>query len=365
MAWVDKDDEYDHLKPCLQAEKIIFWRAKTPIQQHTGDLDVLESTSVTEKYTQKFCIPPEALAEQRLKEEARLLAQRRAEGPCQLLRSLIFGRANAQQQEQQQAGDRATNPIATFTHKERHSDRADRDEAFTNSMGDTAKLGDRLGLIRPRLCIRLQRDPSFFLMNVSLPMFAVILLCLSTFYLGYNNVELRVEAILISALAAAAHRSAIGDQIPLKTYFMYGDAYFLAIYGYLAIFCVKVILVYQGLNSDGVGFFYFDGEVDDDGDKFSKKQQVYQTLDDAASSFLLVLWFVAHGVLFRDLLSHDDQNFVRRYLHPKWEEKMILAAKLCKSDVYHYGYNDILHPGKLEEPQPDPDLPDSDPPMQA
>lgn len=227
-------------------------------------------------------------------------------------------------------------------------------EKYVDHIDKTAKIGDRLGILKPRLCIRLQRDPTPFFINIALPIFVVIMLCLSTFFLGFNNVELRIEAILISALAAAAYRTAVSAQIPAKTYFMVGDAYFVATYIFLGIFCFKVVLAYQGLNKDGVGFFWYDGkgggdDDDDDDEGFTSKKRRYQDMDDFTSWVLLIVWVIGHFFLMLEFMVPQEYRVVSRAFHPTWETKMILSHALCDDTEYANGYNNILHPDQMEK----------------
>jgi hypothetical protein len=62
---------------------------------------------------------------------------------------------------------------------------------------------------KPVLCIRVQRDPSYFIYTVSIPICAIVLLCLSSFFLSFNNATDRLNAVLVSTLALAAYKNSV------------------------------------------------------------------------------------------------------------------------------------------------------------
>jgi hypothetical protein len=62
---------------------------------------------------------------------------------------------------------------------------------------------------KPVLCLRVQRDPSYFIFTITVPICAIVLLCLSSFFLEFNNAIDRLNAILIGTLALAAYKNSV------------------------------------------------------------------------------------------------------------------------------------------------------------
>lgn len=189
------------------------------------------------------------------------------------------------------------------------------------------------------LCLRIERNPTHFILSVCVPVCALVLLCMASFFLGFNNASARLQSVLISALSTVAFRTAIRNQIPTKAYMNTADWYFTGIFCYLALFVLKIVMVYQGQADDGVGLFWYDHNEAEDGNDFRRTEKLYQFLDDLSSWMLTGIWLMIHILLILD----TKFKFLGKYLHPTW-------AKLFDSipespDQTNHGINKVSNPG--------------------
>jgi hypothetical protein len=197
---------------------------------------------------------------------------------------------------------------------------------------------------KPNLCIRVERDPTYFVFTVAAPICAIVLLCMESFCLDFNNGYDRLNSVLISALVIAAFKVSIQDTLPKKSYLTYADHYLLTCFIFHFIMVLKIVLCYQGLGN-GVGFFWYeDGEDDEYG--YNKS---FQYVDDGTTWLLILTWSLFHSVFIYDVMTRTriayndlkldaegSQGFLDYFLRPNWNDK---ASNISVSEITNHGFN--------------------------
>lgn len=173
-----------------------------------------------------------------------------------------------------------------------------------------------VNLKKPVLCLRIERNPTYFILNITVPIYTIGLMSTASFFLEFNNANERLNAVLTSALAIAAYKVAIQTQLPVKSYITIGDGYILFCFLFQAALVLKTILAFQG-QGHGVGFFWY--SADDGGDDWNSTQRLYQAVDDATSWVFVFVWLIVHAIGFIDVAKPNGNDFVRRFFQPTWE----------------------------------------------
>ena len=70
-----------------------------------------------------------------------------------------------------------------------------------------------VNLKKPVLCLRIERNPTYFILNITVPIYTIGLMSTASFFLEFNNANERLNAVLTSALAIAAYKVAIQTQV--------------------------------------------------------------------------------------------------------------------------------------------------------
>mmetsp|Transcript_17144 Transcript_17144/g.20184 ORF Transcript_17144/g.20184 Transcript_17144/m.20184 type:complete len:424 (-) Transcript_17144:453-1724(-) len=197
---------------------------------------------------------------------------------------------------------------------------------------------------KPMLCLRVQRDPSYLIFTITVPICSIVLLCLSSFFLEFNNASGRLEAVLISILAVSAYKTAIEGKLPVKSYLTFADKYFLFCYFFHFVLVAKIVMAFQGLGN-GVGFFWYDTEPSEDDAEFEDTQtnRIFQNIDDVTSWFLVLVWSSLHLIIFIDTnirqsqkveLGQPKRGFLDEMVRPPWDRQLRV-----KKNKFIYGSN--------------------------
>jgi hypothetical protein len=207
---------------------------------------------------------------------------------------------------------------------------------------------------KPILCLKMERDPSYFVYTTCLPICCIVLLCLASFFLEFNNSGARLEAVLIAALAVSAYKSVIEGKLPVKSYLTYADYYLLMCFVFFFLLVLKIVMAFQGLGN-GVGFFWYEEEVESDEDDFkfedSKTNVLFQNLDDASSWALILIWSTGHALVLLDayirhrgvkvkvegkakkVKGEARTGILDRFVRPSWDKKAAFIQKQKSIDL--------------------------------
>mmetsp|Transcript_9552 Transcript_9552/g.11540 ORF Transcript_9552/g.11540 Transcript_9552/m.11540 type:complete len:814 (+) Transcript_9552:69-2510(+) len=212
----------------------------------------------------------------------------------------------------------------------------------------------------PMLCLRIERDPKYIILTIALPMCAIVMLCMASFLLDFNNGNDRLQAVLISVLVISAFKTSIEERLPNKSYLTYADYYMLACFLFHFILVAKIVFFYQCLGN-GVGFFMFDDSEDEtnsnhnidnddttcsgiecqyEEDASSSSSSSYfstQNADDLTTWLLILLWIIPHIILFFDVfkrkrmtlesISDPQPSHLEKILRPSWGLVDNIASK--------------------------------------
>jgi len=199
---------------------------------------------------------------------------------------------------------------------------------------------------KPVLCIRLERSPTYFCLSVTIPIWAIVTLCMGFFFLEFNNASERANGIIISVLIMTAFKSSIQDQLPKKTYMTSADWYLN--FGFIFCLCLfaKTVETFHTF-STGVGFF-------EDYDHswyrimegntlrvYSHEQYArYQTNDDIGSWALFISWQLLHSVIFTDALVRKcgtgATGILDKLCRPSWKKVFSRALNQKSTDRAEY-----------------------------
>lgn len=112
---------------------------------------------------------------------------------------------------------------------------------------------------KPVLCLKLERDPSSFIINVAFPTFITVGVVLLSCY-GADGPS--IESVATGVLTLVASQLALQEKLPKKVYLTYAGIYLLSAYTFL--FGLGIALTILGrngasnlLDSDNVGFWIF------------------------------------------------------------------------------------------------------------
>mmetsp|Transcript_17191 Transcript_17191/g.22359 ORF Transcript_17191/g.22359 Transcript_17191/m.22359 type:complete len:449 (+) Transcript_17191:75-1421(+) len=145
---------------------------------------------------------------------------------------------------------------------------------------------------RPIPCLLFQRNPSHFLLNIVLPLFLIVLGCLSVLCLNvYEFNTDRFSAMLTGLLTVAAFKTSIQKDLPTTDFLTIADKYILACFVFLLLALAKLVIVAH-INGDASGIFV---HVSPEKDwEMSHQAMVF---DDISTWILIGLWIIINLVL--------------------------------------------------------------------
>jgi hypothetical protein len=92
----------------------------------------------------------------------------------------------------------------------------------------------------PLICVRIYRDPTHVIISAAVPIFCIGLMCISSFFLRFNDADRRVSATGLSILSLASYTGTLHDIIPSKSYLTYADQYIYLGFAFFAMLTIKV-----------------------------------------------------------------------------------------------------------------------------
>ena len=148
----------------------------------------------------------------------------------------------------------------------------------------------------PIPCLLFYRNPSHFMWNVVLPLFLIVLGCLSVLLLDvYAFNTIRFDSMLTGLLTVAVYKASIQKDLPVTPKLTIADAYILFCFVVLLCALAKLLIVAH-INGSGSGRFI---HPDDDWELTHRAMVV----DDITTWVLIGVWILIHVVLLFLLLA--------------------------------------------------------------
>merc|ERR1712071_584460 len=182
--------------------------------------------------------------------------------------------------------------------------------------GNVFKVG------RPALCLRLERDPNFAIFNIVFPTFVIVSVVVLTFFVGWQFDE-RMVSVSTGLLTLVTLQLFLTDKLPKKCYTTYASKYWIAVYFFLLLLGLKILLVNSFLQ-DKSPLFVFSNVT---ASEISAKQ-----LDVITTIFFLVIWVIPHLFILLDYI--DIYRGFRERLRIPWGKTHVPA------ESWKFGMND-------------------------
>ena len=163
---------------------------------------------------------------------------------------------------------------------------------------------------RPVLCLLFERNPAYFLTSIVLPLFLIVLACLSVFLLDTAGATEQHATMITGFLTVAAYKTAIQTQLPTTSITTFADWYILSCFGFLILALAKTIAL----------------------DNASMSQEASRG-DDVSTWLLIGIWAAWNFLLLSELVL--DKFAVSRLFYKQWETIVEDACKEPKEKYLH------------------------------
>jgi hypothetical protein len=163
---------------------------------------------------------------------------------------------------------------------------------------------------KPVLCLKLERDPSSFILNVVFPTFITVSIVLMSCYSPDGP---SIESVATGVLTLVASQLALQEKLPKKVYITYAGIYLLSAYTFM--FGLGIALTIMGRNG------------------------INNILNNHNAGFWIILIFaIFWGVLHLFILLDDlilQTKFMRRTFRVSWEDIEIPEQDIKNGELEH------------------------------
>jgi len=163
---------------------------------------------------------------------------------------------------------------------------------------------------KPVLCLKLERDPSPFYLNISLPTFITVSIVLLSFF---SKGGASIASVATGILTLMASQVALQAKLPKTVYITYAGRYLLVTYTFLLCLGIALTLIERITSDKDMNILDYDGAL-------------------WIISAFTVLWGVIHLFILLDYLGFP---FLRAMFRVSWKDIVVPEQKIELGELEH------------------------------